>query len=278
MNTLYEKTQELLSLLGHDEEPLGVYYTDEKPDGPGPRPGQVLSVEAERRGELDQAALYKNFSCVMAKVFNVRRQGKPTWLAADAYGCLGACFYAGFYKPALDSVVHYVSTGIPGVMEGERFLPSPERVRAWQDFLDPAPAPKKYCVIQPLSLFTEEEPPLAVIFFARGELLSPLLALTAFASDTPEAAVAPFGAGCANIIAWPLYYMARGEDKAVIGGNDVSCRSFYKPDELTLAIPLPLYRKMLAGMDESFLRTEVMDRVRRRIAQSETQWKKEEKP
>ncbi len=277
MNTLSEKTQELLHLLGHDEEPLGIYFTDEKPDGTGPRPGPALSVEAERAGELDQEALYKNFSCVMAKIFNVRRQKKPTWLAADAYGCLGASFYAGFHKPALDGTLYYVSTGIPGVMDGERFLPSPEKSREFFAFLDPVPAAKKYCVIQPLSLFSDDDPPLIVAFFARGELLSALMALAAFAGDDSEMCVAPFGAGCGNLIAWPLHYKARGVERAVIGGNDVSCRSFYKPDELSLALPLSLYEKMLAGMHDSFLSTKQAEGIQKRVAMSESQWKKESK-
>jgi hypothetical protein len=60
---------------------------------------------------------------------------------------------------------------------------------------------------------------------------------------------APFGAGCTNIITWPLTYQRRGEECAVLGGFDPSARKFMKPDELSFAVPLALYRKMLAAME-----------------------------
>ena len=40
MNAVLEKTQRLLELLGHDEAPYGVCYSDVKPEGFGPKPGE----------------------------------------------------------------------------------------------------------------------------------------------------------------------------------------------------------------------------------------------
>lgn len=268
LTRIRKRTDELLEMLGHDEEPLGVYYSDEKPEGPGPKPGPSLSVEAENRGELDMRAVMSGFSCVMGRVLLARKKKIATWLAADAYGCAGAAFYAGFYKPQLNFITHFVSTGISGVVEGERFMPSPEACRTFFAKIDPRPAPKSYCVIKPLSLFQDEELPETVAFFARGELLCGLAALATFATGESETNVAPFGAGCTQLIAWPLHYRDRGLDRAVIGGTDVACRGLYNLDELSFAVPLPLYQRMLEAAPKSFLITEDWAKVKKRIVQS----------
>lgn len=53
MKELTTRTRRLLELLGHDEEPLGIYYTDTKSDGFGPRPGEIYSREREQAGEIN---------------------------------------------------------------------------------------------------------------------------------------------------------------------------------------------------------------------------------
>lgn len=273
MNTIREKTRQLLELLDHDEEPLGVYYTDEKPDGPGPKGGQqLLSAEAEKNGTLDMRALWGGFSCVMARILLARKKKVATWLAADAYGCPGAAFYGGFYKPGLEAIAHYVSSGIPGVIEGEFFMPTPTEVRKTFTTIDPPPAPKPYCVIKPLSLFAEDEEPLVVVFFARGELLGVLASLATYSIGEPESVVMPFGAGCANVIAWPLHYRTVETPRAVLGGNDIACKSFFKIDELSFAVPIEVYRKMLDDAPNSFLKTEEWKKARKRIAESREKW------
>lgn len=274
MNELLDQTQKLLELLGHDEEPIGLYYTDEKPDGPGPKEAPPLSAEAEKRGELDFKAIFGTFSCLMGRILNARKKKTSTWLAADAYGCAGASFYGGFNKPVLEMVVHYISTGIPGHLEGELFMPSPEKSREFFAKIDPVPAPKKYCAFKPLSLFTDGEEPLIVIFFARGELLSGLCSLVTFTTGEPDTIIAPFGAGCTNISAWPLRFLADGMEKAVIGGTDIACRSLYKMDELSLAVSLDLYRKMLKAVPDSFLKTEAWLKVKKRVQKSNENWEK----
>ena len=61
----------------------------------------------------------------------------------------------------------------------------------------------------------------------------------------------PFGAGCSNIVTWPLKYLERGQLKAVLGGWDPSDRKFLKPDEITFAVPWEMFARMvdaLAGL------------------------------
>jgi hypothetical protein len=62
MSGLLQKTERLLHLLGHEEGPLGVYYSDHKPEGYGPKPGELFSRERELAGEIDWQKAFGNFS------------------------------------------------------------------------------------------------------------------------------------------------------------------------------------------------------------------------
>ena len=268
MDQLKSQTEALLQMLGHDEEPLGVFYSDTKPDGHGPKETTPISVEAEKRGEIDFRNIFANFSCMMARVLQCREKKTTTWLSANAFGCPGASHFAGFFKPAMEYGIHHISTGVPGMMDGTLSLPSMESARLFYKTVDVPPAPKAYCVIQPLSVFKDAEEPEVIVYFARGELLGALCALTAFTTGEPESVVVPFGAGCTNIAAWPRHYREQGLQRAVLGGNDMTCRSFYKLDEMSFAVTTDLYRKMLEAAPNSFLKTEVWEKVKKRIIDS----------
>lgn len=265
MNALLSQTRELLDILGHEEEPIGMFYSEEKPDGPGPKPGPILSAEAEAQGELDMQSVWGGFSCLMGRVLLARKKKIATWIAAEAYGCAGAAFYAGFYKPQLEAVTRFISTGTPGFMEGEWFLPSVETCRAFFEKVDPQPAPKPYCVFKPLSLFTEDEEPEVITFFLGGEMLSVFCNLLSFTTGDPESNLAPFGAGCTAITAWPLHYKAKNLDRAVIGGMDLAARSFYNIGELSWSLPTELYRRLLFAAPNSFLKTKEWEKFRKRL-------------
>ena len=184
---------------------------------------------------------------------------------------MGGGYYAGLYRPYLNMTLRYVSTGIPEAgLEGEHYLPSPEAMRAFMDDCQ-APEPTgKYCILKPLAQYSA--PPLVVIFFARPEALSGLCSLVYYAAGHHQAVVSPFGSACANIIAWPLAYQQKGIECAVLGGFDPSARKFFKADELTLAIPLPLYRKMLAALETSSLPRHTWQGARKKVLRSRRAW------
>jgi len=133
--------------------------------------------------------------------------------------------------------------------------------------------PGRYCVIQSLERFAPGGVPLVVAFFARPEVLTGLHSLAGFAAGNHNAVAAPFGSGCANIIAWPLVYQQRGIECAVLGGFDPSARKFMKTDELTFAVPLSLYRKMLDVMEQSALTRHTWQGVRKKVGKSREAWR-----
>jgi len=136
----------LLKVLGLDEPPMGVFYTEVEPkEGVSPKAQTPVSREAEEKGEVDWLAVRENFSCVLGKVWQARKKKIPAYFDRERFGCLGGAFYLGFLKPYLNMHPFFISTGIEGMFEGEHYAASPEAARAFFEAMDPIPAPKRFC-------------------------------------------------------------------------------------------------------------------------------------
>ena len=114
-----------------------------------------------------------------------------------------------------------------------------------------------------------------VIFFARAETISGLNQLATFVTNDFEAVQSPFGAGCSNLVAWPLKYLERGQLKAVLGGWDPSDRRYLKPDEITFTVPWEMFNRMVNRWQESFLTKQTWTTVRKKIELSRKTWKEQ---
>jgi len=275
---ILDGTTAFMAHLGLIEEPFGVYYTDTKPDNAyGPKPGIPISRDLEDRGKLDMQEVNKNFSCVMRNVWLARKKRSAAFISREEYGCPGGVYYCSMMKPHLRFIEHYVSTGFEGTpLHGERYMPNPEAMREFLLKVNPRKAPAKYCVFKPLSRFDGGEEPEFIIFFARPEILTGLFIQTVFTTGDMECVVSPFGAGCTNMISWPLYYKEQGKEKAVIGGFDPSARKFMKVDELTFTVPLSLYEKMLAALPGSMFNHDTDWKfVRKKVDRSAKAWGEE---
>ena len=273
--SILEETQTFLDHLGLTEEPFGVYYDDTRPEKAfGPKPGVPISRELEDQGQVDMQAVFKTFSCVIGNIWLARKKRCAAYISSEEYGCLGGVFYCSMMTPNLRFIEHYVTTGFEGTpIHGERYLPSPESMRKFLDQVEPRKAPAKYCIFKPLSQFSDGEIPEFVIFFARPEVLTGLFTQTTFTTGEVDCVATPFGAGCTNIIAWPLYYKEQGMEKAVLGGFDPSARKFLKTDELTFTVPWPLYKKMLKALPESMFNVgDVWSSVRKKVDRSAKAW------
>jgi len=268
-----EGVSSFLDILGFKEEPFGMFYTDHEPSkGFSPKPGILPSIEDETKGQVDWGALWGNFSCVVGNVWRARRMKQAAFFDRERFGCLGGAFYLGFLKPQLNFITYYVSSGIPNQVEGEHYLESSEITRQFFTSIDPRPAPARYCVFKPISHFQKAEEPEVVIFFARGEILCGLNQLATFVTNDFEAVYSPFGAGCSNMVTWPLRYQEQGKLKAVLGGWDPSDRKFFKPDELSFAVSPEMFQRMVRRWPESFLATKTWTTVRKKIDRSQRIW------
>lgn len=264
---------DFLNVLGLNEAPLGLYFSDLEPDtGYYPDPMELPTREKERQNAVDWARIFSNFSCVMGKIWLARKKNTLAWFSARHFGCPGGAFWLGFNKPQADTIIHYVSTGIPDQMTGEFYCDSPDNLRRIFDFVDPVPAPKPYCIFKPLTLFEADEIPVLVSFFTRPESLSGLHQLAAFVTNDPEVVASPWSAACGSLAVWPLHYLARGAQRAVIGGWDPSARKFFKTDELSFTVPWDMFCEMLERYAGSFLKTGTWQNVHKKIERSRRAW------
>ncbi|MEW6664256.1 MAG: DUF169 domain-containing protein [Thermodesulfobacteriota bacterium] len=93
-----------LDLLGLDEDPMGVLYTDEEPaDGFTPPRAETPTREREMRNEIDWGAIFSRFSCVMGHIWRARRKRKAAYFDALHFGCPGGAFFLGYLKPQTET-------------------------------------------------------------------------------------------------------------------------------------------------------------------------------
>jgi len=264
---------QFLEVLGLDEEPMGIFYTDEKPaDGFSPKPMDLPTREKEMKNEIDWQAVFTQFSCVIGNIWRARKKKTAAYFSAEQFGCPGGAFWLGFLKPQTETIIHYVSTGIHNRMEGEFYCDSPDSLRQIFEYVDPRPASHKFCIFKFLSSFSDEENPELVTFFSRPEALSGLHQLAAFVTNDPEVVVSPWSAACGSLVIWPLHYLSKGVNKAVIGGWDPSARKFFKTDELSFTVPFGMFTEMINRFDESFLKTKTWANVIKKINRSKKAW------
>ena len=274
-NKVNASLAEFMDIVGLDEPPMGVFYTDKKPSqGVSPKPQKPISREAEEKGEVDFEAVIGQFSCVVERIRQARRKNTAAFFDEERFGCMGGAFYLGFLRPYLNFHPYYISQGIPGFFEGERYAKSPEVAQEFFDYFDPPPARDKYLVVKSIELFEENEIPDVVVFFGRPEVLSGLTALVAFTTSEVEAVKTPFGPGCSGFVSWPYRYLREGKQVAVMGGFDPSCRIYLNTDEITFAVPWDLYNRMLSDWKDSFLNIDPWNQVKKKITKSRKAWKK----
>ena len=75
-----EKLTLLLQTLGLTEEPMGIFYSNEKPeDGFSPKAIDLPTREKEQKNEIDWQAVFGRFSCVMGNIWRARKKGKAAF-------------------------------------------------------------------------------------------------------------------------------------------------------------------------------------------------------
>jgi uncharacterized protein (DUF169 family) len=273
MTQIMKALPQFLETLGLDEEPMGVFYTDEKPaEGFSPKTIDLPTREKEMKNEINWQEVFSQFSCVMGHIWRARKKKGVAYFSAEQFGCPGGAFWLGFNKPQAETIIKYVSTGIPNWTEGELYCDSPDALRKIFEYVDPRPAPHKFCVVKPISKFSDVDVPELIAFFMRPESLSGLHQLAAFVTNDPEVVASPWGAGCGNVVVWPLHYLSEGQNKAVIGGWDPTARKFFKTDELSFTVPYKMFVDMIERFDESFLKTKSWATVQKKIERSKKIW------
>ena len=111
--------------------------------------------------------------CIIARIRGAEN-GQPVAFSRETMGCPGGGRYSGFTKGFRPKFDYFLSCGIPGEMEGERYKKSPDIVAASIRELPEITAPAKYLVFKRWDTVDTSEEPLAVVFFARPDVLAGL--------------------------------------------------------------------------------------------------------
>jgi hypothetical protein len=223
---------------------------------------------ADEPGDAEMVKPAAEWTCFVAELNRVRN-GKSLCFGVESIGCFGGKRYCGFSFDLMPGFEYFLSTGIPGKMEGERYKKSPELVKQIMENQASMKAPGKYIIFKRWDALTEADEPLVVVFFARPDVLSGLFTLAGFDQAEPAAVYAPFSAGCGSIVQYPYLEAAKETPKCILGMFDVSARPCVPADMLSFSAPMKKFETMVGNMDESFLITPSWDKVRKRIAKAE---------
>jgi hypothetical protein len=229
------------------ELPMCFYYADE-PGGAEP-----VTPPAGHR-------------CLIADLARVRK-GRSISFDADGISCFGGKRYLGFPTELMPNFEYFLSHGIPGELEGERYKKSPELVKEFVQHAPPFEAPAPCIIFKRWDALDEPDEPAVVVFFAQADVLSGLFTLANFDEAEPDAVFCPFAAGCGSIVRYPYLEGAAARPRAVLGMFDVSARPCVPHDTLSFAVPMSKFERMVVNMRESFLITRSWDKVKRRIEQ-----------
>lgn len=240
-----EEWKQFQEIVGLKESPLGVYYTHDKPEGITPPKG--IS------------------GCIIGLLKNARKEGKTVYFDRTHFGCPGGGYYLGFLEKPRPNIEYFLSCGIPGEMEGERYMKTPELAREYFKKIKPRRAPADYCVFKPIERLQDEIKPEVIIFFGTPDILSGLFTLTNYALERTDAVSTPFGSGCGTLLTYPLLEADKPEPRAVLGMFDVSARPMVEKDLLTLSMPYSIFLNLMENVSGSFLETESWKKVLRRI-------------
>lgn len=228
------------------ELPIAFYYTDQE-------------------GCADMVKPATGHQCFIGALAKVRK-GQSLCFDVNAIGCLGGKRYVGFSDRIMPNFEYFLSCGIPGKVEGERYKKTPEMVTEMMKYAPAFKAPARFIVFKRWDMLEEADDPAVVIFFAKADVLSGIFTLANYDEVEQNGVITPFGAGCSTIVMYPYLEKDAERPRAVLGMFDVSARAFVPKEDLTLAVPMSKFVRMIENMDESFLITPSWAKVRKRIA------------
>jgi hypothetical protein len=227
------------------ELPIVFYYTGE--------PGQAKAPQS------------KGHHCLICQLGQVRK-GTSLQFDVDAVPCGGGKRYLGFTPSLRPGFEYFLSCGIPGEMEGERYKQSPELVKALMAQMPEFEAPAPTIVFKRWDQLDATDEPAVVVFFATPDALSGLFTLAGFDESRPEAVITPFSSGCGSIVYYPYQELRAEHPRAVLGMFDVSARPCVPANTLSFAVPWTKFVRMVDQINESFLIAGSWHKVRARMA------------
>jgi hypothetical protein len=233
------------SYFGAAEWPVAYYYTD-KP----------MADDLQESHHITR--------CLIGNLNRVR-QGYAYVYNLETPGCTGGKRYTGTSDNMRPDIEFFLSCGIPGKQESERYKKDPELTKIYLEKHPAFEAPAANLVFKRWDKMRDDEIPFAAVFFATPDVLAGLFTLANYDWADSDAVIAPMGSGCASIISYAFEESKKPQQRCILGMFDVSARPFVPSATLTFTVPLKRLRQLVGNMDSSFLITSSWEKVRQRI-------------
>lgn len=184
------------------------------------------------------------WACVFM-FYKAWRAGKTLHLSRENFGCGGAGYWlCGVETRQRQEFVKFLA-------EEEGLKSSPALMNRWLDHATPYLPAHPNLLIGPLRP-EQYDHVKSITFFVTPDHLSLLMTGASYDNgpgDAP-AVIAPFGSGCSLMLGmFPDSTIAQ----AMLGGTDIAMRHYLPPDMLTLSVTKPLFEKLCALDEKSFL-------------------------
>ncbi len=227
----------LLEKIGIRAPLIGFY------DAPDPSPFEPF-VEPPAQGHACIFAFYHRWL-----------EGKMLHLTRDNFGCGGAGMWmCGVQSRPRAAMVDFL-------VNEEGLKASPELMEEWLDAIRPYEPRHAHLFVGPLRE-SQYEWLRTITFHAPPDQLG-MLALGAQYHASPRDPVpvlAPFGSGCMQIAgAFPDF----DAPQAVIGATDIAMRQYLAPDLLAFTVTKPMFERLCALDERSFLFKPFWERLRK---------------
>ncbi|MDO9254246.1 MAG: DUF169 domain-containing protein [Bacteroidales bacterium] len=203
--------------------------------------------------------------CMIAditKVFN----GQSLAFNNDNISCGGGLRYCGYSDTLRPNFEFFLSYGIEGKMEGERYKKDPETVLELMKNAPKLKAPATWLIAKPFEKLNTDDNPEIILFFVTPDVLAGLFTLANFDRSDLYGVKVPFSAGCGSIIQYPLLENRSDNPDCILGMFDSSARPYVQAGTLSFAIPMKRFEKLVGFMDESFLTTGTWKVMEKRIS------------
>ena len=203
--------------------------------------------------------------CIVATISAVAN-GKIAAFTRETTPCLGGRAGLGFEKYPLGWIEYFLSTGSPTVNRCERYKKNSDAAREFicnvsNALIEKLAPRKKFLLFKPLEVVTDEEIFDAVIFLVNADQLSGLVTLANYNSSRNDGAKILFGAGCAQIVLYPLVE----KEFCFVGLTDPSARKFVDKNLLAFSMSREKFLELEAVADESFLTVDAWQKIFNRI-------------
>lgn len=204
--------------------------------------------------------------CIFADINKVRK-GKSMVFNKENIGCPGGQKYAGYRHEISSAFPYFLSCGIEGELEGERYKKSPELVKLMMEELPEINADDKSLVFKRWDKLSENDQPQVVICFAGSDAISGLFMLANYDRAGNNNVISTMGSGCSQTILYPYLEHGKIGPKAFLGMFDPSARPFINENLLSFATTYDRFVQLIGNMEESFLITKTWASLSNRMRQ-----------